>query len=349
MGIFKKTIELAVTGVSRYKAMQEQLEARRQLEEAEQQYTIDHLPENYDPILIEKPRPGQTRVAVFYDINVATIDLVRSLRADGAGEFADVLKMLIPIMDWAHFDNQINDFGYKYFCYAATGVSAGLVEKKRLWSYVWLDNFSWDMPATKPRIGKARYFLALVHEAEVEVTSTDELEFWSSRERLPSRINTYLYKRRLLGNALIKLVRLEYRLLHEYRMTEYRDVLSSSQVASLISSLSIDCVDVNLVANVANKFNDPVLRKDLIEADSFSTQFLTDLIVCLDAVTGVLDSVVKIAVKQRKINGEHEHDMERAKTIDYLNDNIKPLDVYRDGFKIENIGNSSSKETGSDD
>lgn len=205
------------------------------------------------------------------------------------------------------------------------------------------------MPATKPRIGKARYFLALVHEAEVEVTSTDELEFWSSRERLPSRINTYLYKRRLLGTALIKLVRLEYRLLHEYRMTEYRDVLSSSQVASLISSLSIDCVDVNLVANVANKFNDPVLRKDLIEADSFSTQFLTDLIVCLDAVTGVLDSVVKIAVKQRKINGEHEHDMERAKTIDYLNDNIKPLDVYRDGFKIENIGNSSSKETGSDD
>jgi hypothetical protein len=125
--------------------------------------------------------------------------------------------------------------------------------------------------------------------------------------------------------------------MNEYGQENFKDVLTEAQYASLVKSMSIDRIDINLAASIMNKFSDEVLRKDLLVYDSFSTAFLNDLIKLLDSITDVFADVVSFATKQREVNRKHDLDMARAKTLDYLNENIKPLDSYRSGFHAEGM------------
>jgi hypothetical protein len=375
--------------VNEHKQMIKKEADERAAEATERQRKIDAV--KNDPITIEQPYAFQLQDLIIYEVDVELISIVRSLRANGAGEFADVLKMLFPIMEWVHYDQRVSDFAPDFFQLA---VAKGGRASTDLWEYIWIRRDGWTnadyyanfcfnkssklfdiwvkLPEGKQQKQiqslESKYHLAssfinstykvygnsyfgsfdaILHGAS-NVKPWDELSRYSRpKSEFESRYR-YVYERRLLGQMIAKLLLFERDIVNKYEKSNYEDVLDDSQFASLVKSLSVDTIDINLAASVMNKFSDRVMRDDLLEVDSFSTAFLNDLISVLNSVVNVFERVITFADNQREVNKQHAHDMERAKTLDYLNENIKPLDSFKDGFKIEDIGTANKLDTDDD-
>ncbi|KRK34541.1 hypothetical protein [Loigolactobacillus bifermentans] len=321
--------------------------------------------EEIDPVRTPLPDADAIQDRVFYGIDISITSIVRILRANNVDDMADILKNMIPIFSWLFFDKQINNIGGKFLNADSDEASPC----PAYWHYEWITLNRWPFRSqVRSEFYKAAQDINIYacpdsefekvlntrsHYERIvdELNSLDPDVYRTSNDYRNSDIKlfeflmighqyphlNYLNERILLRNTLLKVTDFEEAFFTRYHPKQYRDVLSLADYSNIIHVQALKNLDFNIIAGVINKFKDPVMRNDLLEIDSFSTLLLTDLNDTLTSIMKTFDFVDEYAKKLRAAKAEHKKDMERAKIIEHLNEHIKPLDNYRDGFKIENI------------